>query len=175
MIAGHAPRLTARHDKENILRCILSQVAMSVDGTTVYDGVVKRFNQDHRRMLAGTGLTLTDCVQFLGAIFSSNKKTHYTILVDALDECADYDALLDSLKQAVGSNKNVRIAFTSRLQVKVEDSFPDVATLTIDTQNMDDIKSFLDIEIPKRRVGSGMTDAQEAKLRELLTEKATGM
>lgn len=176
-IAGDAltARLTSRNDTENILRSILAQVAVSVDGTAVYDGVVKLFDQDPRRMLAGTGLTDKDCIQYLEAIFGANKKTRYTIMVDALDECGDYDALLGSLKKAVGPNKNVRITFTSRLQVKVEDYFPDVATITIDSQNMDDIKRFLDIEIPKRRVGSGMTDTQEAKLRKLLTEKATGM
>jgi len=150
-------------------------VAVSVDGTAVHDGIVKRFDQDPRQMLAGTGLSDKDCIQYLASIFGTNKTTHYTIMVDALDECRDYDALLESLAQAVGSNKNVRIAFTSRLQVKVEDHFPEVAIITIESQNMDDIKKYLEIEIPKRRVGCGMTDTQEAKLRKLLLEKATGM
>ncbi|KAK4169610.1 hypothetical protein QBC43DRAFT_36933 [Cladorrhinum sp. PSN259] len=126
-------------------------------------------------MLAGAGLSDKDCVQYLKAIFGANQTTRYTVMVDALDECRDYDALLELLQQAVGRNKNVRIAFTSRLQVRVKDAFPDVKTVTIESQNLDDIKRFLEIEIPKRRVGCGMTDAQEAKLRKLLLERASGM
>ncbi|KAJ8125064.1 hypothetical protein O1611_g8576 [Lasiodiplodia mahajangana] len=171
-------KLTYRNDYKNILRSLVSQVAVAIDGVTVHDGVVTRFNQDPRRTMIGGGLTDTECAKLLKDIFSSNSDSHFSILIDALDECTDYCMLLKLLKDAIGSNNNVRIAFTSRFQVKGEevvDFFPNAAVVTILSQNANDVESYLDIEIPKRRAGCGMTDLQAAKLRKLLVDKANGM
>ncbi|KAI0967821.1 hypothetical protein F4678DRAFT_465083 [Xylaria arbuscula] len=167
--------MTSRNDYTNTLRSILAQVAVSIDGTAVHQDVIRRFNEHSRRTLPGIGLSDNDCIRLLDGIFSLDSKFHFTIVIDALDECKNYDALLESLKKAIGSNNNVRVAFTSRLQVKVDDVFPDAAAVTIDSRNKGDIQRFLGIEIPKRRVGSGMTDSQATKFIELVVGKASGM
>ncbi|RYP46432.1 hypothetical protein DL768_007344 [Monosporascus sp. mg162] len=158
-------KLTSRNNYKNILRSLLAQVAVSIDGTTVHNGVVRHFKQDPRRNMAGGGLSGEDCVQLLDDIFSSGSTSHFTIVIDALDECIDYDTLLELLKKATGSKNNVRIAFTSRFQVKVEDSFPDAATVTITSQNEDDIQRFLDIEIPKRRLNLFLDEIKSKRIR----------
>ncbi|KAM0259207.1 hypothetical protein ACHAQJ_003412 [Trichoderma viride] len=166
---------TLRSNHENTLRSLLAQVAVSVEGTKMHDNVVKRSNRDPRRVLAGLGLSAEDCVQLLDDVLTSDPSTHFTIVIDALDECTDYDGLLQSLCDTAQSNKNVRFAFSSRFQVKVDSYFPKAAIVTIATQNQHDIQRFLDIEIPKRRAGSGMTDDQASRLNKALMSKADGM
>ncbi|KAI8964746.1 hypothetical protein F5Y11DRAFT_363396 [Daldinia sp. FL1419] len=115
------------------------------------DDVRRSFHLGSRQALAGIGLSGKECVQLLDGVFSSGYKSHFALVIDALDECIDHDTLLDFLKQAIGSNKNFRVAFTSRLH------------------------DFLDLEIPKRRKGSSMTDEQVKKLENILVDRANGM
>lgn len=138
-------------------------------------GVLKRFDLDSRGLLAGVGLTAEDCVQMLEDIFSCDQSQRFTVVVDALDECLDYDSLLDALQRAASTNKNVRVFFSSRLQVKVQDYFERNVCVDVDENNIEDIKRFLDIEIPRRRAGSGMTDSQAQRLVDTLVAKASGM
>ena len=138
-------------------------------------GVLKRFALDSRGLLAGVGLTAEDCVQMLDDIFSARHDQKFTLVVDALDECLDYDALMDALRSATSANKNVRLFFSSRLQVKVQDYFEDSICVDVGGNNIEDIKMFLHIEIPRRRAGSGMTDSQAQRLVDALVAKASGM
>ncbi|KAK2596014.1 hypothetical protein N8I77_013525 [Diaporthe amygdali] len=166
---------TARNDHENALRSLLSQASVSVDGSAVDKGVLKRSALDPRGFLAGVGLTAEDCVQMLDDIFSTGQDQKFTVVIDALDECLDYDSLLDALQSAASTNKNVRVFFSSRLQVKVQDYFEENVCVDVGDNNIEDIKRFLNIEIPRRRPGSGMTDSQAQRLTDTLVAKASGM
>lgn len=169
-------RSTARNDYENTLRSIVSQVAVSVDGNTVHEGIMRRFDLDSRAVLAGIGLSSDECVQMLIDVFTSAPAgCRFTLVVDALDECLDYDSLLQELHNACSQNTNARVFFSSRFEVKVQDYFPEARCVEIREQNTNDIDRFLDTEIRRRRLGSGMTDIQVIRLRHVLTQRASGM
>ena len=153
----------------------MAQTAIAIDGTTVANCVMRRFERDPRRILSGIALSADDCVSLLDEIFSSAQKRRYTIVIDALDECDDFDSALQCLKAASQAHENVRFFFSSRLQVNVRDYFPEGQLVSIQTCNSRDIEKFLDIEIPRRRVGSGMTDSQSDRLRTVLIGRAGGM
>lgn len=159
----------------NALRSIVSQASVSVDGSTVDKEVVKRAALDSRGNLAGVGLTAEDCVQMLDNIFSAGHDQKYTLVIDALDECLDYDELVNALQKTSSTRKNVRIFLSSRFQVKVQDYFEGNVCVEVGQNNVKDIQRFLDIEIPRRRPGSGMTDRQAQRLVDTLVAKASGM
>lgn len=146
---------------------------MGTDGESVDSGVLECMK--HNRSLSGLNFDDERCVQLLEGIFASNSGTHFTIIIDALDECEDYDMLLQFLLSTTKTTRNVRLAFSSRFQVQVDAIFTNVVTVTITSQNKEDIKEFLNIEIPKRRVGSGMTDGQADRLKTVLMARASGM
>ena len=173
--SGTDEKSTTRNNYENILRSLLAQAAVSIDGKTIYQGVRKRFNRDPRHVLAGLGLSGDECVELLQDIFAVDAAVHFTIVVDALDECSDYDFLLQRLRNATDSQPNVKLVFSSRFQVKVDEYFPSPSIVTIESQNAGDIERFIDIEIPKRRVGSGMTDDQASRFKKALLDRASGM
>lgn len=153
----------------------MAQSAIDIDGIKVSNSVVKRFERDPRRILSGTALSAEDCISLLDDIFSSTQHCRYTIVIDALDECDDFDCVLQCLKDASQGHENIRLFFTSRWQVKVQNYFPEARTVSIQTRNSQDIERFLDVEISRRRVGSGMTDSQADRLRRVLIGRASGM
>jgi len=168
-------KLTTRNANDNILRSLLKQFSVSTDGNSVFEPVQQQYNRDKSRVLSGYGLNVEECVAMLQAVFAAHSNSLFTLIIDALDECTDYDKLLSDLGRATCSYGNLRIFFTSRFQVKVHDYFPTAKRITIDTQNAADIRKYLDIEIPRRRVGCGMTDMQAERLRKALLSKADGM
>lgn len=166
---------TGRNDHENALRSLLSQASVSFDGSTIDKGVLKRSALDPRGILAGVGLSAEDCVQMLDDIFTAGHDQKYTVVIDALDECLDHDELVRNLRVASSTRKNVRIFLSSRFEVKVQDHFEGNVCVEVGQNNAKDIQRFLDIEIPRRRPGSGMTDRQAQRLVDTLVAKANGM
>ncbi|KAJ4391151.1 hypothetical protein N0V93_004767 [Gnomoniopsis smithogilvyi] len=138
----------ARSNHENALKSIVAQIAVSKDGKEVYSGLQTLFNLDQGRKgpHAGFGLSLVDCLEMLNNIFTECHKDHFTIIIDALDECVDYDSFLGALAEAASSNRNVRFFFSSRLEVKVQDYFPEAKPVDLRLQNTKDIEEFMEIE-----------------------------
>ncbi|MBE3049369.1 ankyrin repeat domain-containing protein [Candidatus Bathyarchaeota archaeon] len=163
-----------RNNVDNVLRSLLAQSAVSTDGGSISDGVKKRYLRDKRRVLSGFALESNDCLMILRELISRQPDTHFTFVVDALDESEDYDTL-QTLLHSVSTARNVRFFFSSRLDVKVEDSFMDARAITIDSQNCDDIERFLKVEVSRRRDGCGITDPQVDKLKNILLNRANGM
>ncbi|KAF5010741.1 hypothetical protein FDECE_3096 [Fusarium decemcellulare] len=163
-----------RNKVNNILRSLLGQSVASIDGSSVYDGVKKRYNRRFTWTKGSFALTFEDCITFLQEMATKQPSTHFTMLIDALDECEDYDELLSRLSP-LSASENVRFFFSSRLEVNVKSAFKCANEITILSQNRGDIKRYLDIEIPRRRDGCGITDLQVEKLREILLSRANGM
>lgn len=136
---------------------------------------MKRFDLDPRGLYTGLGLSADECVENLTSVFTQGQNQKFTIIIDALDECADHDSLLQALLGVFDSNSNVRLFLTSRFEVKVQDYFPQAACVEVGEQNTKDIQRFLEIEIPRRRSGSGISDLQVARLSSVIMQRAAGM
>ncbi|KFA81112.1 hypothetical protein S40288_01013 [Stachybotrys chartarum IBT 40288] len=169
-----AQQAMQRNNVVNVVRSLLGQSAVSTDGASVYEGVKKRYRRDRRRALSGFALVSTDCLLILAEMISKQPQTRFTIAIDALDECEDYDEL-SKLLHPLSATKNVRLFFSSRLEVNVKSIFTAARDITILSQNSADIERFLNVEIPRRRDGCGITDSQINALRGILTSRANGM
>lgn len=101
-----AQKSMQRNNVDNVLRSLLAQSAVSTDGGSVSDGVKKRYTRDKRRVLSGFALGSNDCLMILSELISRQPNTHFTVVVDALDECEDYDA--PSGAAAVGFHRRER-------------------------------------------------------------------
>ena len=169
-----AQKSMRRDNVDNVLRSLIAQSAVSTDGGSVSDDVKKRYTRDKRRVLSGFALGSNDCQLILSELILRQPDTHFTVAIDALDECEDYDALL-TLLNSVSSARNVRFFFSSRLDVRVDNIFKNAKAITILSQNYGDIERFLNLEIPRRRDGCGITDPQVDKLKDILLSRANGM
>lgn len=163
-----------RNKVDNVVKSLLGQSAVSEDGTQVYNGLEKRYVRDKVKVLGGAALELSECRRIFQDLVRTQPKTRFTLVIDALDECEDYDGLLEEL-QSLPKADNLRFFFYSRLEVDVRRVFKHVREVTILSQNSGDINRFLDIEIPRRRDGCGITDTQIDTLRGILTARAHGM
>ena len=166
--------LTARNSSGNILRSLLAQLCISADGSTVESSLQQRYERVQQRRLGGIGMSTEETIEILSDILS-NDLTRFTLVIDALDEVTDYDELLDSLSTITLSKPNVRVHCSSRFEVHVQDHFEQARKVTIGSHNGNDISNFLDTEVPKRRSGSGMTDKQASRLKQVLRDRADGM
>lgn len=174
-----------RNKVSNVLRSFMAQSAVSTDGCSA-DENLKDLYKRRRGVPSHIAIEDKDCIPILMEMISRQHNTHFTLVVDALDECVnrskdqsedegeDCYALLESL-QSLSTVRNVRFFFSSRLHVKVKSVFKDAIDITIASQNSDDIKRFLDFEIPRRREDCGITDPQVEELREILLIRANGM
>lgn len=153
---------------ENIIRSILRQLSVSADGTDVAQSVCDIYNPD-----IDCELSMRDCTNLILEIIETTGNV--TLVVDALDECADRDGLLNTLGLLRMSSK-VRIFLTSRRGISNPKSLLGVAEeMTMKTQNSNDIEQYISREIDERREGCALTDNQAKSLREILNSNAQGM
>ncbi|KFA69021.1 hypothetical protein S40285_10724 [Stachybotrys chlorohalonatus IBT 40285] len=124
------------------------------------------------RSLLGQSAVSTDGASVYEGVKKS--QTRFAIAIDALDECEDYDELL-KLLHTLSATKNVRLFFSSRLEVNARSIFTAARGISILSQNSADIERFLNVETPRRRDGCDITDSQVSALRAILTSRANGM
>lgn len=116
---------------------------MSEDGKIVYRDLSKRFDQDRKSLYMGSGLSRNECIEMLNGISTEGSQQRFTIIIDALDECKDHDSFLTALSEAANSHRHVRLFFSSRLEVKVQEYFPEATCVDVAEQNSGDIENFL--------------------------------
>jgi len=119
-----------------------------------------------------------ECFEALTEVIGPEEQT--SLVIDALDECADLDELLCNLRELWNSSgRKLRILFTSRFGIPVHDYFPAAKETEVLDRNAGDIEEYLRQEIPSTveggRLHNAMTDEQASRLRMILKKRAQGM
>ncbi|TVY39500.1 putative ankyrin repeat protein [Lachnellula occidentalis] len=167
-------QFSARDSVENILRTLIIQLSMSSDGSSISDEI-REYHTRSKQGIRGGGMELVDCITLLEGIVAKEDRPRITIIIDALDECVNFNKLLEILRQVCFSTDSVRIFFSSRFDVDVHRHFPNAQKIVIEQQNGPDILKYIDTEISERRVGSGLTDEQAVELKSIVMRRHEGM
>ncbi|TVY27656.1 E3 ubiquitin-protein ligase [Lachnellula hyalina] len=167
-------QFSARDSVENILRTLIIQLSMSSDGSSISDEI-REYHTRSKQGIRGGGMELADCITLLEGIVAKEDRPRITIVIDALDECVNFNKLLEILQQVFVSQDGVRIFFSSRFDVDVHRHFPNAQKIVIEQQNGPDILKYIDTEISERRVGSGLTDKQASELKSIVMRRHEGM
>jgi hypothetical protein len=167
-------QFTARDSVENVLRTLIIQLSMSADGSSISEEV-REYHSHSKQGIRGGGMELSDCITLLESIVAKDNRPRISIVIDALDECANFPKLLEILQNIFASKDSVRIYFSSRFEVDVKPHFEDAQKIVIEQQNGPDILTYIDTEIADRRVNSGLTDRQAAELKSIIMERHEGM
>ncbi|TVY15851.1 E3 ubiquitin-protein ligase MIB1 [Lachnellula arida] len=167
-------QLSARDSVENILRTLIIQLSISSDGSSISDEI-REYHTRSKQGIRGGGMELADCITLLEGLVAKEDRPRITIVIDALDECVNFNKLLEILHQVFASTDRVRIFFSSRFDVDVNRHFPDAQKVVIEQQNGPDILKYVDTEISERRVGSGLTDEQAVELKSIVMRRHEGM
>jgi hypothetical protein len=138
------------------MRSILAQLAYTTNPIEIPDSLQRRYNERLSNANGGA-LSLRDCAGHI--IELANQARPITIVIDALDECADNDTLLGSLRRVYSRSTSVQLFFSSRpMHLKVTDYFEELSptTITVVNQGKKEIQSFIEREIrsPDRRRNS---------------------
>src|SRR5205814_842797 len=147
-----------RDEPVDVLRSLLAQLAYSTDGSSVAEPVKKRVLERRNDPNFGQKLSLDDCVELLIGITQTNRST--TIIIDAIDECADDYELVETLRSICKVSRNVKLFLSNWMHVRVTQHFESPTGITITAQeNCSDVESYIRREVtaPERRVSSGMT------------------
>ena len=146
----------------NMLGSLLKQIVAGLEW--IPDEIRETF-QDHKKVIGGRGLRLTEIVRMLQTV-TSLRPTF--ICVDALDECVEshQPEILDSLKQILEKSANTRIFLTARRHIRGEIERhlgARAATLSVKPSD-DDIVGYIRIRLSKDRCREAMSDGLEAEI-----------
>jgi hypothetical protein len=163
-----------RPSPEIVLRSLLAQLAWSTDGFSV----AERFKQANKDKL--NFWDPKKCANLLMGLINDFERT--TIIIDALDECADHDRLLLLLNHvAHESNKELKFFFSSRPNVTVPASFPLLKMIDLDSERLtaNDLENYVKTQVMFReklligtRLLKGEHPELETELIKTLTERA---
>ncbi|KAJ5721536.1 uncharacterized protein N7483_009470 [Penicillium malachiteum] len=160
-----------------VLRSILRQLAWSKTNLSVAPIVKESYRQwQQDQGYGGRELLADDCIKLLNQLIASNN--HTTIIIDALDECSDFDELLSNLEEImVAGQGRVRFLLSSRMHVPVQDVFPDNVRIEVGLDNKDDIELFIKtkIEQNQRRLDQCKSSALKHRIIKTLSDRAQGM
>ena len=119
-----SPEGTKRSTLETVIRSIISQLALLPD-FTIDENAKKKYDTGQSIQGSQEGLVLEDwqdmCVKL---VQGRSAQDHFVILIDALDESDDADALLLYLSEnLMTSCSNVSLLCSSRQHISVQDYF----------------------------------------------------
>lgn len=157
-----------------VLRSVLAQLSWSSDGLTVAEEVKNLYRSSNRLSGAGRPDHL-QCVDLILLFASTCPKV--TIIIDALDECADSWTLLTNLaKIDRKSGNNITFFFSSRMHVEVSKYFPRCSTVGPEG-NSTDIERYIrnEMAIPDQRLLDGKHPDLEERLVQILIKRAENM
>ncbi|KAF4625153.1 hypothetical protein G7Y89_g13014 [Cudoniella acicularis] len=159
-----------------ILQSLVRQLAWSPQDSTIANPIKVAWNNGKRSK--EDKLSLNDCSKILSELSTRCRRT--TIILDALDECADPIELLQHLKSLSGK-KNVTLSLfvSSRNEVEVSKVLENCPTINLESNNTSkDIEYFIRHEVedkpPYARLLSGRFPELEAKLIDVLYCRAQG-
>jgi hypothetical protein len=172
-------KTTQRNDTTMIVRTLVK--ALSVSGHPAFEAFSENYRNSETQRAGGCQLQLQSCLLLLSKLFDENPSKSIVFVIDAIDECSQPAALLSALNEIRGSNaqaRNIRIFISSRDGPDVQLYFPDMVEVDIAENNGEDIRSYLETEIPYRRKHDRdlvMTNSQALELHKVLLEYANGM
>ncbi|KAK1749672.1 hypothetical protein QBC47DRAFT_130878 [Echria macrotheca] len=171
-----------------VLRSLVAQLSWEPDGFSVAEAVRSRYKKVQPRSPSGDRrrLTAEDCCQLIGEELAP-QFLKITIIIDALDECEDYDVLLSSLSiiyQRSPDSCSIKILLSSRNGVELPATFPPWHRRDLDSeQNLtrDDLERLIQTEVEgcdELNLGKRLLDGKypelENRLVEALKERAQG-
>ncbi|KAJ5634581.1 hypothetical protein N7528_002423 [Penicillium herquei] len=160
-----------------VLRSLLRQLAWSKTNLSVAPSVKERYRQwQQDQGYGGRGLLTDDCIELLTQLIVTNH--HTTIIIDALDECSDFDELLSNLEEImVASQGKVKFLLSSRMHVPVQETFPGNARIEVGLDNKDDIEYFIKtkIEQNQRRLDQCKSAELKDRIIKTLSDRAQGI
>ena len=157
-----------------VIRSLLAQLSWNSDGVNIADVVKSLYTSVNH--ISGAGRPdIEQCLDLLRIVASACPKV--TIIIDALDECADSWILLMSLEITGKTLKNnIPLFFSSRMNVEVSKYFPQCITIGPEG-NSGDIETFIKTEmaIPRQRLLEGKHPMLEERLLRILTAHSENM
>ncbi len=157
-----------------VIRSLLAQLSWNSDGVTIADAVKGLYTSANH--ISGAGRPdIEQCLDLVQIVASACPKV--TIIIDALDECADSWTLLSSL-EIVGKRlqNNIALFVSSRMNVAVSEYFPQCITIGPES-NTGDIENYIQTEmaIPHQRLLEGNHSRLEQRLARVLTARSENM
>lgn len=122
--------------------------------------------------MGGTPKSIIDTIKLL---LRDRPNEWLTFVFDALDECKDYDGLLEHLADLWHEHPGLSLFFSARDGVQIGSHFPCHEALITDDRNTYDIDTYIDSEVSKRYERVGMQHEQAERLKKALKRLAGGM
>jgi hypothetical protein len=157
-------------DVDDAMRSLLSQLAYSSEQMTTL-AALKNFKENRRRRPDAE-----ECVQLLRETMFEAGPT--VILVDGWDECEKPNGLLKHLEELWEQSTDLKLFLSSRIESGVQSRFPQVATVTCDSdKNYDDIRFYIHAQLknPDRRNPKVITEKLAEEMVNVLLRGADGM
>jgi hypothetical protein len=158
-----------------VFRSLLLQLAWSSDGLTICDKVKTLYETANHT--SGSGKPdIERCVSHICALSSACPRR--TIIIDALDECADYWVLLEGFEKInqVSSDNHLLFFFSSRMNVDVSKYFLECAIVGLEG-NSQDIETYIKTQManPRQRLLAAKHPDLEKRLEHVLIARAQNM
>ena len=132
--------------------------------------------QDQKRAIGGRELQLSEIVNMLQAITSSQRSF---LCLDALDECTEEHRpdILDSLRQVIERSPSTRVFLTGRPQVRgeIERRFAGRTAIVSIAPRRDDITRYLRARLDKDTTLGAMNGDLEADILRHIPESTSEM
>lgn len=120
-------------DSHTILRSLVAQFCYSTDATSIPEPIWKRYEERSSKRTGGS-LSIQDCEDLLVSL--TRDRGPSTVVVNALDECPDYNILLESLKGIYIHSQNLKLFFSCRkMHLTAADYFCDYKPVVITVIN----------------------------------------
>ncbi|KPI39824.1 uncharacterized protein AB675_3383 [Cyphellophora attinorum] len=114
-------------DTETVLGSLIRQLAEIEGKNEIVEPLDSFYRKHNHERSKGAELSRREQDELVGETFDLGIETR--IIIDALDECRDWNVLLSALAKAVKHHKgNMKIFLTSREEVKVQEYFPTSTT-----------------------------------------------
>ena len=154
--------------EEDIVRSLVAQLAWSTDGNSIEEDIVLLYNRSNSP--SGLPPSVDDWYRLLVSLCCRVPQTF--IVIDALDECVDFNNLLSDLQQKVQSElqEKVKFVFSSRMNVIVDDDFPDsYRSVILDPETTStDMHNYIQTEVQSKKK---YLNCKDDKAREELSDR----
>ncbi|KAL4778818.1 ankyrin repeat-containing domain protein [Aspergillus varians] len=163
---------------KTVLQSLLRQLSWPATGCSIAPIIKERYRewkQDQGN--GGRELLTDDCIELLTQLIISHHHTT-TIIVDALDECSDFNELLSHLEAIKAAcQEKVKFLLSSRMNVPVQQTFPESARVEVGLDSKDDIDFFITTEVQRNRPRLAQCEALdfEEQMIKTLSHRAQGM
>lgn len=162
-----------RKSYQTVLRSLLCQAAYDHVRGTVASAVLSKFRQGENSFL------FSMCEELFRAIMEEGIKLR--IVIDALDECDEWDKLLEALRRIVESKPSqCQLLVSGRPEVKVQRHFPEASIIEVIKHiTKGDMRDYITQEVIRPdirdRMFCGEREDLERRLIDVLSTKANGM